>query len=92
VPTLQQLQLQLAAELSKQTGKNIPYKNLPETEYAAILKSFGVPDGFAYAIAGWDISVSKGDMLDNTRQLSKLTGKPTTSLSRSIKNALSAAK
>jgi len=81
-----------AAELSRQTGKNIPFKNLPETEYAAILKSFGVPEGFAYAIAGWDISVSKGDMFDNTRQLSKLTGKPTTSLAVSIKNALASVK
>jgi NAD(P)H dehydrogenase (quinone) len=80
----------LAAELSSQTGKNIPYKNLPETEYAAILKSFGVPEGFAGAIAGWDVSVSGGDMFENNHQLSKLIGKPTTSLSRSIKNALSA--
>jgi NAD(P)H dehydrogenase (quinone) len=80
---------ELAAEITKQTGKTIPYRNLPETEYAAVLKGFGIPEGFAYAIAGWDISVSKGDLFDNSRQLSKLTGKSTTSLAEAVQNTLS---
>jgi NAD(P)H dehydrogenase (quinone) len=79
----------LAAEISKQTGKNIPYRNLPETEYANVLKSFGIPEGISQAIAGWDVSASKGDLFDNTHQLSKLTGKPTTPLSKAVKDALS---
>lgn len=78
----------LAAEISKQTGKDIPYKNLPETEYARILESFDIPKGFADAIASWDVSVSKGDLFDNTQQLSKLIGKPTTSLAESVRLAL----
>ena len=81
----------LAAEISRQTGKDIPYKNLPENEYAAILKSFGLPDGYANAIAGWDISASKGDLFDNTHQLSKLIGKPTTPLAKAIETALTMA-
>lgn len=43
----------LAAEILRQAGKDIPYKNLPESEYAAILTNFGVPQGFAQAIANW---------------------------------------
>jgi NAD(P)H dehydrogenase (quinone) len=78
----------LAAEISKQTGKDIQYKNLPENEYAGILKSFGLPEGYAYAIASWDISASKGDLYDNTHQLSKLTGKPTTKLAKAVGDAL----
>jgi NAD(P)H dehydrogenase (quinone) len=78
----------LAAEISKQTGKDIPYKNLPESEYAGILKSFGVPDGFAQAIAGWDVSASKGDLFDNSHQLSKLIGRPTTPLANTVRDAL----
>lgn len=78
----------LAAEISKQTGKDIPYKNLPEAEYARILESFDIPKGFADAIASWDVSVSKGDLFDNTQQLSKLIGKPTTSLAESVRLAL----
>jgi NAD(P)H dehydrogenase (quinone) len=78
----------LAAELSKQTGKDIPYKNLPEAEYAGILKSFGLPEGLASAIAGWDISVSKGDLFDNAHQLSGLIGRATTPLAKSVEIAL----
>jgi NAD(P)H dehydrogenase (quinone) len=80
----------LAAEISSQSGKEIPYKNLPEADYAAILKSFGLPEGFANAIASWDTGVSAGDLLDEGSQLSKLIGRPTTTLKQSVAEALSA--
>ncbi|MCY1719008.1 SDR family oxidoreductase [Prolixibacteraceae bacterium Z1-6] len=75
----------LAAEISKQSGKTIPYNNLPETEYAQILKSIGLPEFFADAIASWDTSASKNDLFDDSKQLSKLIGRPTTSLTDSVK-------
>lgn len=78
----------LASELSKQTGKNIPYKNLPETEYANILESFELPAGLASAIASWDVAASKGDLLDDSRQLSALIGRPTTPMAESVRAAL----
>lgn len=78
----------LAAEISKQTGMDIPYKNLPEVEYAKILESFNIPKAFAYAIASWDVSASKGDLFDTTQQLSKLIGRPTTTMAESVKQAL----
>jgi len=78
----------LAAEISKQTGKDIPYKNLPEDEYAAILKKAGLPEFFAEAIASWDTSASKGDLFDEGHQLSKLIGRPTTSLSKTVQEVL----
>lgn len=82
----------LAGEISNQTGKNIPYKNLPETEYAGILKSYGLPEGIADAIASWDTSASKGDLFDNGHQLSRLTGRPTTSLKQAVRDALAISK
>ncbi|HYE14945.1 MAG TPA: SDR family oxidoreductase, partial [Pyrinomonadaceae bacterium] len=36
----------LAAEVSRQTGREIPYRDLPEAEYADALKGFGMPEGF----------------------------------------------
>ncbi|MEZ5105844.1 MAG: SDR family oxidoreductase [Draconibacterium sp.] len=78
----------LAAEISKQTGKNIPYNNLPESEYAAILKTFGLPELFAEAIASWDTGASQGDLFDDSKQLSKLTGKPTTPLAKAVEAVL----
>lgn len=78
----------LAAEISKQTGKEIPYKNLPETEYSKILESFNIPKEMSLAIASWDSSISKGDLFNNTQQLSKLIGRPTTSIAESVKVVL----
>jgi NAD(P)H dehydrogenase (quinone) len=78
----------LAAEISRKTGKTIPYKNLSEAEYANALKGFGVPEGLAQAIAGWDIGASKNDLFDDGKQLSKLIGHPTTPLSEVVKEAL----
>ena len=80
----------LAAEISKQSGKAIPYNNLPEPEYAKILKSFGLPEMFADAIASWDTGASKGDLFDESHQLSKLIGRPTTPLAETLKAALAA--
>jgi len=78
----------LAAEITRQSGKEIPYKNLPESEYADVLKGFGVPDLYANALAGWDTSASKGDLYDDSHQLSKLTGRKTTPLASVVKEAL----
>ena len=78
----------LAAEISKQTGKTIPYTNLPESEYGQILKNIGLPELFADAIASWDTSASKGDLFDDSKQLSKLIGRPTTPLAEAVKAAL----
>ena len=78
----------LAAEISNQTGTNIPYRNLTEAEYTKILESFEIPAGFAAAIASWDVSASKDDLFDDSHQLSALIGRPTTPLADSVKAAL----
>ncbi len=79
---------ELAAEISRQKGKNIPYKNLPQADYAAALKGFGLPEGLAHAIAGWDVAISKGDLFEDSRQLSKLIGRPTTPLAAAVEAML----
>lgn len=81
----------LASEISKQTGKDIAYKNLPEAEYAAILKSFGLPEGLADGLASWDVSASKGDLYDDGKQLSAIIGRATTPISASVAEALKTA-
>lgn len=80
----------LAAEISKQTGKDIPYKNLPEADYAAVLAGVGLPQPLAAAIAGWDVGTSQGALFDDGKQLSTLIGHPTTPLSVSVTAALTA--
>ena len=78
----------LAAEVSRQIGKEIPYNNLSEEEYAGVLKSLGLPEGLAQAIAGWDVGASKNDLFNDSRVLSGLIGRPTTPLADAIKKAL----
>lgn len=79
----------LAAEVSKQSGKVIPYLDIPEADYAAALKQAGVPEGFAAAIASWDVSAAQGALFDDSGTLSRLIGHSTTSLAESVKQALS---
>ena len=78
----------LAAEISRQTGKNIPYQDLPAAEYAKTLTSFGLPEGLAQAIAGWDVAAAQGALFDDSRQLSRLIGRPTNPLSAAVADAL----
>lgn len=78
----------LAAELSRQTGKVIPFKNLSESDYAAALIAAGLPEELAGAYASFDTGASKGDLYDNEKQLSTLLGRPTTPLAAVVKAAL----
>lgn len=78
----------LAAEVSKQTGKNIEFVNLPEEEYAQKLQEIGLPEGMAKAFASLDYSASKHDLYNEDHMLSKLINRPTTSLHRAVKKAL----
>lgn len=78
----------LAAEVSRQTGKTIRYTDLPVADYAAALRGFGLPEGLAQAIAGWDADAAAGALFDDGRQLSKLIGRPTTPLSVTVAEAL----
>lgn len=78
----------LAAEISRQSGQEIPYKNLPEAEYARLLAGFGLPEGLANGLAAWDVDASNGALFDDSRQLSRLIGRPATPLAEAVTAAL----
>ena len=79
---------ELAAELSKQSGKPVGYQNLSEADFAAALKGVGLPAGLADMLADSDTGASKGGLFDDSRTLSKLIGRPTTTLAESVKSIL----
>ena len=79
---------ELAAELSKQSGKPVVYQNMSEADFAAALKSVGLPAGLADMMADSDVGASKGGLFDDSHTLSKLIGRPTTSLAESVKTIL----
>lgn len=76
---------QLAAELAKQSGKKVVYQNQSEADFAAALKGVGLPAGLADMLADSDTGASKGGLFDDSHTLSKLIGRPTTSLADSVK-------
>ncbi len=79
---------ELAAELSKQSGKPVVYQNLSEADFAGALKGVGLPDVFANLLADSDIGASKGGLFDDSHTLSKLISRPTTPLAESVKGIL----
>ncbi len=79
---------ELAAELSRQSGKTVPYVNLPEADYAAALVGAGLPEGFAALLADSDVGASRGALFDDSHQLSTLIGRATTPLAELMAVAL----
>ena len=78
----------LAAEISKQTGKKIVYNNLSEAELVEVLKNAGLPEQMAGAFASIDTHIANGALYDNSHQLSQLIGRKTTPLSAVVKEAI----
>lgn len=79
---------ELAAEISRRSGKTIGYVDLPEAEYKNVLVKAGLPDAIAAMLADSDTGISKGALFDDGHQLSMLIGRPTTSLSEAVAAAM----
>lgn len=79
---------ELAAELSKQSGKPVVYQNLSEADFATALKGAGLPEAFANLLADSDAGAAKGGLFDSSRMLSTLIGRPTTPICDSIRDVV----
>lgn len=77
-----------AAAISKVSGKTVAYQNVPEAEYTKILVGAGLPEGFAAILADSETGASKGGLYSDSKDLSTLIGRSTTSIEVSIKAAL----
>lgn len=79
---------ELAAEVSRQTGKQIPFHNLPRQEYQELLVNVGLPAGLAEIIADSDAQAAQGGLFDDSGVLGKLIGRPTVTLADAVQAAL----
>ena len=77
----------LAAEISKQSGKEIAYRDMPESEYRKVLIEIGLPEPFAAALADAETGIAHGALFDDSHQLSRLIRRPTTPLATSVTEA-----
>lgn len=79
---------EFAAELSRQTGKQIPYVNMSETEFKGALLGAGLAEPIAALLGDSDIGASKGGLFDDSHTLSQLIGRPTALLAALMQVAL----
>ncbi|MFI9153720.1 SDR family oxidoreductase [Streptomyces sp. NPDC053367] len=77
-----------AAELSRQTGREIAYRPVSVEALTGILTGAGLPEPLAVVFAGVDASIAKGELVVPTGDLSRLAGRPTTSLEQAVADAL----
>ncbi|MDR7125804.1 NAD(P)H-binding protein [Pseudotabrizicola sp. 4114] len=79
---------EFAAELGRQSGKDMRYDSLPEAAYVDLLQGLGLPEGAIAIIADIDAHAAKGALYDDSRTLSRLIGRPTTPMAEVIAQAL----
>ncbi len=78
----------LAAEVARQSGQPVVYRNLPQEAFKAALMGAGFPEAVASLLADSDVGASQGALFDDGRQLSALIGRPTTPWPASVAAAL----
>jgi NAD(P)H dehydrogenase (quinone) len=77
-----------AAEVARQTGRPVEYRDLPVDAYTRMLEGFGLPAAAAEVIADADAGIARGDLLSGDGSLSRLIGRPTTTLAEAVRAAL----
>jgi NAD(P)H dehydrogenase (quinone) len=76
------------AAVNAVTGRAVTYQDLPEEEYAAALVGAGLPGPVAATLADADRAMRAGWLATDTGDLSRLIGRPTTSLDDALRAAL----
>ncbi|WP_020389717.1 SDR family oxidoreductase [Kribbella catacumbae] len=69
---------ELADAISRASGKQVRYQDLPPAEFTAALERAGVPAGFAQVLADADAGIAKGILSVDSGELHELIGRPAT--------------
>ena len=77
-----------AAEVRRQTGERIRYKNLTPKEYKQLLLGAGLPGPYADVLVDADLGASQGELDSPSVDLPRLIGRPATSLRDAVAAAL----
>jgi NAD(P)H dehydrogenase (quinone) len=79
---------ELAAAISKATGKTVVYTPVDTQQHAAILKSAGLDEGTIGFVTALDANIAAGDLAETSGELRELLGRPTTPLAEGLAAAL----
>jgi NAD(P)H dehydrogenase (quinone) len=80
---------EFAEEVSRRAGRPVRYVNQSEADYAKTLGAAGLPPPVAAMLASTSALAGQGELENNDRQLSQLSGQPTTPIGEVIGAALS---
>ncbi|MGN9892476.1 SDR family oxidoreductase [Micromonospora sp. L31] len=79
---------ELAAEISRQSGTEVVYRDLPAEEYATALVAAGLPEPYAATLAECDRGIARGELTTDSGDLRRLAGRPSTTLADAVAVAL----
>lgn len=79
---------ELAEAVSKKANKPVVYQDHSFEEFKNILIQVGLPEAVAGMLADSDVGASKGELQSNSKDLSNLIGRLTTTLAEAIEKAL----
>ncbi|MGW0502464.1 SDR family oxidoreductase [Micromonospora sp. NPDC003241] len=79
---------QLAAEVSRQSGREVGYLDLPVEKYVEVLVGAGLPQGYAEVLADADRGAAEGELYVEGDDLATLIGRPPVTLAEAIRTAL----
>ncbi len=79
---------EFAAEVSRHAGKPVKYVNQSESDYAKTLEGVGLPLPVAAMLASTSYLAGEGELYSESKDLSTLSGRPTTPIGETIAAAL----
>jgi len=79
---------EFAEEVGRQAGKPVQYVNQSEADYAKTLEGAGLPAAAAGFLASTSYLAGHGELYSESKDLSTLSGRPTTPIQETIRQAL----
>ena len=79
---------ELAAELSRQSGRSVAYTDLPVEKYVEVLVGAGLPEAYAEVLADGDRGAAEGELYVERDDLATLIGRAPVTLAEAIRTAL----
>ena len=75
---------ELAETITAAAGRPVVYQDLPADQYTDALVAAGVPAAMAAVLADSDLGVARGNLVVSSGDLSRLIGRPTTSMDQAV--------
>ncbi|WP_374968309.1 SDR family oxidoreductase [Terrabacter sp. BE26] len=82
---------ELAEAVGRMAGQEVVYRDMSVADYTAALVGAGLPEGYAAVLADGDRGLAQGQLFTDSGDLSRLLGRPTTTLEDALQAAVVAA-